>query len=639
MSKQLRIILLLVLLAVIGALYILMSTPDYGDTNADGLKLGQAAAQQGDFDAAAKWFRLAAKKGDKQAQYLFAMLYRDGKGVDRNDIQAVRWLKLAAAQHYSEAQYQLGSMLEHGRGVDAADATAAFKWFHQAARAGHAGAQLHLAVMYAQGNGVKKSIEQALDWAFKASASGNSEAKSYVQQLLNRINAKALAGDPAAQFVLARIYEQGQGLHADINKAEQWLRQSAASGNAGAQFHLAELLLHRNSPQTLQQAADLYLKAARQGHDQAAAKIGAMYATGQGVTRNRAEAVHWLEKAAEGGQGSAQSNLGIILASEQQDKQAVGWLRKAAKSGEADAQNNLAVMLALGRGVRQNMRAALKWLKQAAAEEDTLAQYNLGLLYVRGTGIFQNEESAADWLEKAQTDGDVQARLLLGLLYDLGRGVIVNAETAKHWYGLAADAGNADAIYNLAALYYRKGDFNKAFELFERAAGVGDVEAQTIVASMYQQGQGADFDMQKAVQWYEQAAEHGYAPAQFNLANLYRKGDGLEQQDKTAFSWYLKASRQGFAPAQNSLAYMYAQGRGVATDREKAFAWLQKAADQGLAIAENNLSLLKQKQSGFTLTSLVVEIQTRADILTEKPLDLARRLQLHLKPTFHSQRS
>ncbi len=637
MSRQLRSILLLVLLAVVGALYMLISTPDYGDINADGLKLGQVAAQQGDYDAAAKWFRLAARKGDKQAQYLFAMLYRDGKGVDRNDAQAVRWLKLAAAQHYRAAQYQLGSMLEHGRGVDAADATAAFKWFHQAARAGHAGAQLHLSVMYAQGKGVKQSIEQALDWAFKAADSGNSEAKSYVQQLLNRINAKASAGDPAAQFVLARIYEQGQGLHADINKAEQWLRQSAASGNAGAQFHLAELLLHRNKLQLLQQAAALYLKAARQGQMQAAARIGAMYATGQGVARNRIEAVHWLKQAAEADQGPAQTNLAILLASEQQDKQAVIWLRKAARSGEADAQNNLAVMLALGRGVKQDMRAALKWLQQAATA-DALAQYNLGLLYVRGTGILQHEQSAADWLEKAQAGGNVQARLLLGLLYDLGRGVIANAETAKHWYGLAADAGNADAIYNLAALYYRKGDFNKALEWFGRAASAGDMEAQTIVASMYQQGQGVDPDMHKAVQWYQQAAGHGYAPAQFNLANLYRKGDGVEQQDKTAFSWYFKAARQGFAPAQNALAYMYAQGRGVVADRDQAFAWLQKAAAQGLAIAENNLFLLKQKQSGFTLTSLVVDIQTRADVLTEKTLDLARRLQLHLTPTLHRPR-
>jgi len=634
MSKQLRTALLLVLLAVVGALYMLMSTPDYGDINADGLKLGQAASQQGDFDEAAKWFRLAAKKGDKKAQYLFAMLYRDGKGVDRGDVQAVRWLKLAAAQHHLEAQYQLGSMLEHGRGVDEPDAKAAFNWYRQAAKAGHAGAQLHMAVMYAQGSGVKKSLEHALDWAFKAAASDNTEAKSYVQQLLNRINVKASAGDPAAQFVLARIYERGQGLHADINKAEQWLRQSAASGNAGAQFHLAELLLHRNSPQLLPETADLYLKAARQGHMQAAAKIGAMYAIGQGIKQNRAEAVSWLEKAASSGQSPAQSNLGILLASEHQDKQAVAWLNKAAQSGQADAQNNLAVMLALGRGIKQDMHAALKWLKKAD-EEDALAQYNLGLLYVRGIGMLQQKESAVDWLEKAQTGGDVQARLLLGLLYDLGRGVIANSDTAKHWYGLAAEAGNADAIYNLAALHYRKAEFNKAFELFKRAAGAGDVETQNIVASMYQQGQGADFDMQQAVYWYKRSAEHGYAPAQFNLANLYRKGEGMEQQDKTAFFWYRKASRQGFAPAQNALAYMYAQGRGVTKNRDKAFAWLQKAADQGLGIAENNVSLLKQKQSGFTLTSLMVEMQMRAGILTEKPLDLARRLRLYHKPRLH----
>ncbi|MFQ5519746.1 MAG: tetratricopeptide repeat protein, partial [Mariprofundus sp.] len=306
MSKLRMPLFLAALLAIAASLYLLLSTPDYGDTNADGLNLGKTAYQQGDFDEAAKWFRLAAKKGDKQAQFLFAMLHRDGKGLDRNDEQAVRWLKLAAKQNHAEAQYQLGTMLEHGRGVDTASAFSALGWYRKAAKAGHAGAQLRMAVMLAEGRGSQRNESDALDWAVKARISKHPDAGAYLQQLLNRITAKASSGDPAAQFILARMYQRGHGLNSDMQQAEQWLRQSASSGKAEAQFHLAELLSQK--PQQLHEAADWYLKAARQGNLPAAAKIGTLYATGQGIKQNNSEAIAWLGKAAESDLSLAQCN-------------------------------------------------------------------------------------------------------------------------------------------------------------------------------------------------------------------------------------------------------------------------------------------------------------------------------------------
>jgi len=634
MKYRIPLLLGTLLLAVAIALYMQLSAPDYGDINADGLKLGQQAYDQKDYAEAAKWFRLGAKKGGKQAQYLFAMLYRDGQGVDRDDVQAVYWLKLAAAQKYTRAQYQLATMLEHGRGVDQADVVAAAKWYRKAAVSGDAGAALHLAMLYAEGQGVKKNDAEALDWAVKSSEAGNREAVSYLHYLLNRITLKASAGDPAAQFVLARMYEQGHGLNADIKQAEQWLRHSAASGNAEAQFQLAELLLPRKQPQSLQEAADLYLKAARQGNMQAAGRIGTLYATAQGIERDTMQALEWLKKAANSGLSQAQGNLGIMLAEAGDDQQAIDWLSKAASSGVAAAQNNLAVMLMLGRGGKKDMRGGLKWIK-AAAESDHLAQYNLGFMYLRGVGVLQDEDAAAGLLKKAQSGGGLRAKLLLGLLYDRGRGVISNDGDAARWYQQAAALGSADAVVNLAALYYRKEKFKKAFALFVTAANAGDAQSKNIVASMYQQGQGTAFDMRQSIQWYKKAARDGYAPAQFNLANLYRKGNGMDQQDKQAVHWYRMAAKQGFAPAQNALAYMYAQGRGVKPDRNQAMEWLKKAASQGSKTAEHNLSLLQQKQSGFVLINLVVDIQPRTGILSETPFDLAHRLQIYHRPQLY----
>ena len=62
-----------------------------------------------------------------------------------------------------------------------------------------------------------------------------------------------------------------------------------------------------------------------------------MYENGQGVAQDDNQAVYWLPKAAEQGNASAQSNLGIMYEKgqgiTQDDDQAVYWLRKAAGQG------------------------------------------------------------------------------------------------------------------------------------------------------------------------------------------------------------------------------------------------------------------------------------------------------------------
>ena len=76
--------------------------------------------------------------------------------------------------------------------------------------------------------------------------------------------------------------------------------------------------------------------------------LGLMYAKGQGVRQDYAQAVQWYHKAAEQGDAEAQFNLGLMYAKgqgvRQDDAQAVQWYRKAAEQGIAEAQFNLGLM-------------------------------------------------------------------------------------------------------------------------------------------------------------------------------------------------------------------------------------------------------------------------------------------------------
>ena len=76
----------------------------------------------------------------------------------------------------------------------------------------------------------------------------------------------------------------------------------------------------------------------------------------------------------------------------------------------------------------------------------------------------------------------------------------------------------------------------------------------------------------------EALANQGSASAQYNLATMYNDGDGAEQDNVKAFTWYKKAAEQGHIAAQNHLGSLYQYGLGVEQDSKEAVKWYRKAA-------------------------------------------------------------
>ena len=77
-----------------------------------------------------------------------------------------------------------------------------------------------------------------------------------------------------------------------------------------------------------------------------------------------------LRPLAEQGNALAQLGLGVMYANgqgvPQDDAQAVVWYRKAAEQGDADAQTIVALMYVNGHGVSQDYTQALIWYRKAA---------------------------------------------------------------------------------------------------------------------------------------------------------------------------------------------------------------------------------------------------------------------------------
>ena len=96
-----------------------------------------------------------AAGGDARDQYILGYYYAVGKGVVKDEVEAVKWYRKAADQGNASAQSTLGRCYTVGKGV-ATDEVEAVKWYRKAADQGEALAQYNLGVRYANGEGVPK---------------------------------------------------------------------------------------------------------------------------------------------------------------------------------------------------------------------------------------------------------------------------------------------------------------------------------------------------------------------------------------------------------------------------------------------------------------------------------------------------
>ena len=235
-----------------------------------------------------------------------------------------------------------------------------------------------------------------------------------------------------------------------------------------------------------------------------------------------------LFQAAELGNVAAQCNLGLMYAQGEglpcDYAEAEKWLRNAAEQDDPRAQYNLGVLYLNGNGALKNDSLAVEWLKKSAEQGHVEAQKSLGSIYLRGNSVAKDEAEAAKWWRKAAEQGDPEAMFDLGVAYEYGNGVDQNYKAAANWYSKAAKRGDVPSQFHLGMLYLNGNgvnqDWAEATQLIRTAAELRFSEAQYIIGIMYARGDGVEQDQEKAVMWYRKAAEQGHEKAQEALRAL-----------------------------------------------------------------------------------------------------------------------
>ncbi|UVK46583.1 SEL1-like repeat protein [Mesorhizobium sp. AR07] len=279
-----------------------------------------------DFAEAATWYRRAADSGHQAAARAIASLYLTGNGVAKDDKEGARWLRVAANGGNQEAQVDLANLVLRGAG-EPDDTASVAEWFEAAASSGDLIAAFNLGLCFTKGVGVRQDEGRAAQWLRRA-ADGVAEA----------------------QYMYARILQDGRGVAAEPKEARVWFARAAEAGVLDAKVALAEMLLNgRGGPRLPAAAVQLFERAADGGHAGAMFALGALYSTGQGLPVDQTAAQKWFAAAAERGHGQAQLMLSRYLfkglAGEHNPVAGRLWLERAAAHAIQEAADELAELV------------------------------------------------------------------------------------------------------------------------------------------------------------------------------------------------------------------------------------------------------------------------------------------------------
>jgi len=200
--------------------------------------------QNGDYKAAVKLYRKAAKLGNALAMNNIGNMYLKGRYLNKDYNEALRLFRKATDKGSALAKSNLGYMYLMGYAVSK-DYSRAIKLFREAADEDVALAISNLGYMYLQGYAVSKNYAEAVRLFKKASNKGNKLAQSNLgfmylngyeveknySKAVDMFRDSANQGTPLAMNNLGYMYLNGFGVTEDLYLAKKWFKKACDNGN------------------------------------------------------------------------------------------------------------------------------------------------------------------------------------------------------------------------------------------------------------------------------------------------------------------------------------------------------------------------------------------------------------------------
>jgi len=128
-----------------------------------------------------------------------------------------------------------------------------------------------------------------------------------------KIESYAKKGVADAQYLLASMYMNGQGIRRDLHKAFKWFKKAALQGHMSAQYNIGVMFDNGMSvKENNKEAVKWYKAAASKGFAQAQYNLGIMYFNGESIQENIIHAYKWFIIAANAGNQHARNGLEVL---------------------------------------------------------------------------------------------------------------------------------------------------------------------------------------------------------------------------------------------------------------------------------------------------------------------------------------
>ena len=298
-------------------------------------------------------------------------------------------------------------------------------------------------------------------------------------------------------------------------------------------------------------AAALLLKAGELGSELAAVTLGRNYLYGdEGFEQDYDKAIEWLIKAAKDSVFYMGDDL--EFAWKKAGRAGAPPVKSTAVKGDEPDSEDFYYKQSLEAKASGDQWEEMKWLIMAAKDNNALARCALAKKYTQPFHRIGPRNVGKEDFDKAD-----------------------------EWFQRAVDIGYINAYCSWGFAHSKKGDKERAFELYTKGANLGDMYCQYNLAGYYNNGTACEKDEEKAVFWYRKSADQGYGSALNNLGFCYENGTGgLEKSDEIALSWYRKAEEAGDSYGLYNIGRFYFEGRVVEKDLFTAIDYYEKSAQK-----------------------------------------------------------
>ena len=387
----------------------------------------------------------------------------------------------------------------------------------------------------------------------------------------------ALAGEgnPEAAYYMGKMYQEGLGVDADVEKALKYYEQADKGYYA-----------------------------------EAAVQLGKMALTGEGMSENKDLGIQYLKKAAYAGNGNAMYELGNLYEKgegvEKNYTYAFGFFYMGALKGEKRSQMKAARYYLRGRGIPQDYTAAVKWYVRSANQGFIPAQQEWAELRTTHPRL-KNPVDAFSWYSiLAAYNSDEVGKSAAEKRDALSRGfdgALLTAQQKKimNWRPIPPERSVPVKERIMAVMPIIPG-FNDEETTQTRLEAGGALQSDGSLYGITSQLIDAAIennDRTKLEKRVEATAQNGNKRVYGYYGDLLRS---RFQDNTSAVQWYRKGAEANEPYAQYQLGKSYCEGRGINPPNiSECYGWMLTARGN---VRDPNL--------GFTIKNAIASIEAAA---------------------------